>query len=502
MKRVYIFDTTLRDGEQTPGVNLNKFEKLEIARQLEKLGVDAIEVGFPVSSSGDFEAVKLIAQNIKGPVITALARTVKNDIDTAWEALKYSEKPRIHTFIATSEIHMKHKLNMTRDEVLNKAVEMVAYTKGLCKDIEFSPEDATRTDVEFLYRIIEAVIEAGATVVNIPDTVGYSIPKEFGDLIAGIKKNVKNIDDAIISVHCHNDLGLAVANSLMSIEKGADQIECAVNGLGERAGNAALEEIVMGLKTRSDCFGATNQIITENIYNTSSLVKRLTGVDVQHNKAIVGANAFAHESGIHQHGVLNFSGTYEIMTPESIGLIKNFIVLGKHSGHHAFIQKIKELGFENISEEAVNKAFKKFKELTDRKKEIYDEDIKGLVNDELLISKEGYNLQYFHISSDSKPSAVSRVKLNFRDKSFEGEAKGDGPVDAVFNAIEKALGMNLTLKDYSLKSLTHGRDAQGEVLVRIENLDRIYTGRAVSTDVIEASAKAYVNAINKIQEKI
>jgi 2-isopropylmalate synthase len=502
VKRVYIFDTTLRDGEQTPGVNLNKIEKLEIAKQLEKLGVDVIEVGFPVTSSEDFEAVKLIAQNIKGPIITALARAVKGDIDTAWEAIKYSKKPRIHTFIATSEIHMKHKLNMTGEEVLNKAAEMVAYAKGLCNDIEFSPEDATRTDVEFLYRIIEAVIEAGATIINIPDTVGYSTPKEFGDLISGIKKNVKNIDKVIISVHCHNDLGLAVANSLIAIENGAVQIECAVNGLGERAGNAALEEIVMGLKTRSDCFGATNHIITENIYNTSSLVKRLTGVDVQHNKAIVGANAFAHESGIHQHGVLNFSGTYEIMTPESIGLNKNFIVLGKHSGHHAFKQKIKDLGFESISEEAINKAFRKFKELADRKKEIYDEDIKALVNDELLITKEGYNLQYFHISSDSEPSAVSRVKLSIEDKNFYGEANGDGPVDALFNAIEKALGMDLCLKEYSLKSITHGRDALGEVLVRIENLDKIYTGRAISTDVIEASAKAYVNAINKIQEKI
>lgn len=502
LKRIYIFDTTLRDGEQTPGVNLNKIEKLEIAKQLEKLGVDVIEVGFPVTSSGDFEAVKLIAQSINGPVITALARAVKSDIDTAWEAIKYSKRPRIHTFIATSEIHMKHKLNMTRKEVLNKAVEMVAYAKGLCNDIEFSPEDATRTDVEFLYEIIAAVIDAGATVINIPDTVGYSTPKEFGDLIAGIKKNVKNIDRATISVHCHNDLGLAVANSLMAIENGATQIECAINGLGERAGNAALEEVVMGLKTRSDCFGATNHIVSENIYSTSSLVKRLTGVDVQHNKAIVGANAFAHESGIHQHGVLNFSGTYEIMTPESIGLNKNSIVLGKHSGNHAFKQRIRDLGFENISEETENKAFKKFKELTDRKKEIYDDDIKALVNEELSISREGYNLQYFNISCDSKPSAVSKVKLSLEDKSFEGEGNGDGPVDALFNAIEKALGMDLTLKDYSLKSITHGRDALGEVLVRIENQDKIYTGRAVSTDVIEASGKAYVNAINKIQEKI
>lgn len=500
LKGIYIFDTTLRDGEQTPGVNLNKKEKLEIARQLQKLGVDVMEVGFPVTSAGDFEAVKLIAQNIKGPVITALARAVKGDIDTAWEAIKYSQKPRIHTFIATSEIHMKHKLNMTREEVLKRAVEMVAYAKGLCNDIEFSPEDATRTNVEFLYRIIEAVIDAGATVINIPDTVGYSTPGEFGELIAGIKKNVKNIDRAIISVHCHNDLGLAVANSLMAIENGAAQIECAVNGLGERAGNAALEEIVMGLKTRKDYFGAINQIITENISSTSLLVQRLTGVDVQHNKAIVGANAFAHESGIHQHGVLNFRETYEIITPQSIGLNKNFIVLGKHSGHHAFLEKIKELGFENLSEEAINEAFKRFKELTDRKKEIFDEDIEALINHEILKSNEGYSLQYFSIASDSTPSSTSRVKLGFNGKSLEGEANGDGPVDAVFNAIEKALGMDVSLKGYSLKSLTGGRDAFGEVLVKIEKGEKLYTGRAASTDVIEASAKAYINAINKLQE--
>lgn len=500
LKGIYIFDTTLRDGEQTPGVNLNKKEKLEIARQLEKLGVDVMEVGFPVTSAGDFEAVKLIAQNIKGPVITALARAVKGDIDTAWEAIKYSQKPRIHTFIATSEIHMKHKLNMTREEVLKRAVEMVAYAKGLCNDIEFSPEDATRTDVEFLYRIVEAVINAGATVINIPDTVGYSTPGEFGELIAGIKKNVKNIDRAIISVHCHNDLGLAVANSLMAIENGAAQIECAVNGLGERAGNAALEEIVMGLKTRKDYFGTINQIITENIYSTSLLVQRLTGVDVQHNKAIVGANAFAHESGIHQHGVLNFRETYEIMTPQSIGLNKNFIILGKHSGHHAFLEKIKELGFKNLSKEAINEAFKRFKELTDRKKEIFDEDIEALVNHEILKSNEGYSLQYFSIASDSTPSSTSRVKLGFNGKSLEGEANGDGPVDAVFNAIEKALGMDVSLKGYSLKSLTGGRDAFGEVLVKIEKEEKLYTGRSASTDVIEASAKAYINAINKLQE--
>lgn len=501
MKRVYIFDTTLRDGEQTPGVNLNKSEKLEIAKQLEKLGVDVIEVGFPVTSKEDFEAAKLIAQNIKGAVIAALARAVKGDIDRAYEAVKYSGKPRIHTFIATSEIHMKHKLRMTEEEVFKRAVEMVAYAKGLCSDIEFSPEDATRTDPRFLYRIIEGVIAAGATVINIPDTVGYSTPNEFGALIAGINKNVKNINKAVISVHCHNDLGLAVANSLSALENGAEQVECTINGLGERAGNAALEEIVMGLRTRRDCFKAVNNIITENIYQASMMVQRLTGVDVQHNKAIVGANAFAHESGIHQHGVLNFRETYEIMTPQSIGLKKNQLVLGKHSGHHAFIDKIKELGFENLGEEAINEAFRRFKELTDKKKEIFDEDIEAIMSHEILKNDEGYELQYFTIASDSKPSSTSRIVLSFMGKSFEGEASGDGPVDAVFNAIEKALEMDITLKGYSLKSLTGGRDAFGEALVKIEKSSRIYTGRAASTDVIEASARAYINAINKILEK-
>lgn len=402
MKRVYIFDTTLRDGEQTPGVNLNKNEKLEIAKQLERLGVDVIEAGFPVTSMEDFEAAKLIAQNIKGAVITALARAVKGDIDRAYEAVKYSGRPRIHTFIATSGIHMKHKLRMAEEQVFKRAVEMVAYAKELCCDVEFSPEDATRTEVDFLYRIIEGVIAAGATVVNIPDTVGYSTPNEFGALIAGIKRNVRNIDKAVISVHCHNDLGLAVANSLAALENGAEQVECTINGLGERAGNAALEEIVMGLRTRRDCFRAANKIITENIYGTSLLVQRLTGIDVQQNKAIVGANAFAHESGIHQHGVLNFRETYEIMTPQSIGLKKNQLVLGKHSGHHAFIDKIKELGFENLGEEAIKEAFKRFKELTDRKKEISDEDIEAIISHEILKAGEGYKVQYFRISSDSK----------------------------------------------------------------------------------------------------
>ena len=498
LKEVIILDTTLRDGEQTPGVNLNKLEKLEIARQLEKLGVDVIEVGFPITSNGDFEAVKLIAQNIRKPIISALARAVKNDIDIAWEALKYAERPRIHTFIATSEIHMKHKLNMTKDEVLIRAVEMVAYAKKLCKDIEFSPEDATRTEPQFLYKVLEAVIDAGATVVNIPDTVGYTIPEEYGQLIAGIKENVPNIEKAIISVHCHNDLGLAVANSLSALEKGAVQLECTINGLGERAGNAALEEIVMSLKTRSDYFDAVSHINSEQIHNTSSIVRRLTGVEVQPNKAIVGINAFAHESGIHQHGMLNCRETYEIMTPESIGLKKNLMILGKHSGRHAFEQKLKELGYENISSEVVKEAFTKFKELTDKKKEVFDEDIEALIEDEVLLNEEGYKLEYFHISSGYNISSISNVKLSFEGKVFEEASCGDGPVDAIFKSIERATGIEINLKDYSIKSITGGKDALGEVQVKIEKENKLFSGRGISTDIIEASAKAYINAINKM----
>jgi 2-isopropylmalate synthase len=368
----------------------------------------------------------------------------------------------------------------------------------MCKDIEFSPEDATRTEPEFLYKVLEAVIDAGATVVNIPDTVGYTIPEEFGRLISGIKENVPNIEKAIISVHCHNDLGLAVANALAAIEKGAVQIECTINGLGERAGNAALEEIIMGLKTRSNYFDAVSHINSEQIHNTSSIVRRLTGVEVQPNKAIVGINAFAHESGIHQHGMLNCRETYEIMTPESIGLKKNLMILGKHSGRHAFEQKIKELGYENISLEAVNEAFIKFKELTDKKKEIFDEDIEALIEDEILLNEAGYKLEYFHISSGYNISSISNVKLSFEDKILEEASCGDGPVDAIFKSIERATGIEINLKDYSIRSVTGGKDALGEVQVKIEKEEKLFSGRGISTDIIEASAKAYINAINKM----
>ena len=363
--KIAIFDTTLRDGEQTPGISLNMHEKLEIAKQLAKLGVDAMEAGFPISSKGDFEGVKAISQQVKGPVITALARAVKKDIDRAWEAVKYAEKPRIHTFLATSDIHMEYKLRMTPDQVIGRIDEMVSYAKSLCPQVEFSPEDGSRTRPEFLYQALETAIKAGADVLNIPDTVGYCTPDEFASIIRGIFKNVKGIDNVVVSVHCHNDLGLAVANSLAAIESGARQVECTINGLGERAGNAAMEELVMALHTRRDYFDFTTGINTEQIYRSSKLISSLTGVHVQPNKAIVGSNAFAHESGIHQHGVLAKRETYEIMTPESIGLKKNQMVLGKHSGRHAFEDRLKELGYRDLSAEEIKEAFQRYKDLAD-----------------------------------------------------------------------------------------------------------------------------------------
>lgn len=497
-KKIYIFDTTLRDGEQTPGVSLNIDEKLEIARQLQVLGADVIEAGFPFASKGDFEAVKAVAQNIRGPIITGLARTSKDDIDTAWEALKYAEKPRIHTFIATSDIHMEHKLKMKPEEVLERARTMVKYAKSLCPNVEFSAEDATRTRPEFLYKVIEAVIEAGADVVNIPDTVGYTTPGEYGAFIKGIKENVPNIDKAIISVHCHNDLGLAVANSLAAIENGAQQIECAINGLGERAGNAALEEVVMAIKTRSDRFESYTDVVTEQITRTSNLVSHLTGVLIQNNKAIVGANAFAHESGIHQHGVLNCRETYEIMTPESVGLKKNLIVLGKHSGRHAFEQRLKELGYDHLEADKINEAFHKFKDLADKKKDISDEDIEALVKQQVFQVPEAFNLEYFQFSSGNSIVSTSTVKINYNGNAVEEAACGDGPVDATFKAIEKATGINVKLKDYFLKAVGSGKDALGEVTVKVEKDGKIYSAKGVSTDVVESSAKAFINAINKI----
>lgn len=496
-KHIKIFDTTLRDGEQTPGVNLNIQEKLEVARHLVKMGVDVIEAGFAIASPGDFEAVKAVAENVKGATIASLCRAVEKDIDRAWEAVKAAESPRIHTFIATSDIHMKYKLKMSEEEVLERAVAMVKYAKNYCSDVEFSAEDASRTRVEFLYRVVEEVIKAGATVVNIPDTVGYATPVEFGRLIRGIRDNVSNIDKADISVHCHNDLGLAVANTLAAMENGATQLECTVNGLGERAGNAAIEEIVMGINTRRDYYGVSHRIDSTQIHRTSKLVSSLTGVNVQPNKAIVGANAFAHESGIHQHGVLSEKSTYEIMTPESIGLAQNRMVLGKLSGRHAFEDRLKEMGYTTLTSDEIQKAFEKFKNLADKKKVVLDRDIEALVEEKVSQVPEIFELDSFQINSGNKTVSTSMVSLTRNGNTATEAATGDGPVDAAFNAIERASGVSLELEDYGLRAVTEGKDALGEVTVRVSKDGRVFVGRGVSTDIIEASVKAYVNAINR-----
>ena len=496
--RIRIFDTTLRDGEQTPGVSLNIQEKLEIARQLVKLGVDVIEAGFAISSPGDYMAVKTIADNIKGAAVASLSRAVEKDIDRAWEALCNAESPRIHTFIATSDIHMKYKLKMSEEQVLERAAAMVKYAKKYCSDVEFSAEDASRTRIEFLYRVLEEVIKAGATVVNIPDTVGYSSPEEFGIIIKGIKENVRGIDKTDISVHCHNDLGLAVANSLAAVRNGATQVECTINGLGERAGNASMEELIMGLQTRKDYYGElAHNIDTKQIYRTSKLVSNLTGVALHPNKAIVGANAFAHESGIHQHGVLAEKSTYEIMTPESIGLSQNRMVLGKLSGRHAFEERLREMGY-NLPAEEITRAFEKFKELADKKKTVTDRDIEALAGEKVLEADEVYKLDSFQINSGNKVIATATVSMFKNREPVMEAATGDGPVNAAFKAIERAVGFEMELQDYSLKGVTEGTDALGEATVRVMKDNKVYVGRGVSTDVIEASVKAYINAINRV----
>lgn len=499
MERVYIFDTTLRDGEQTPGVSLNVEEKLEIAKQLARLNVDIIEAGFPVASPGEFSAVKTIANNIKGPVITALARAIPQDIDRAWEAIKGAESPRIHTFIATSDIHMEKKLRKTRDEVLEQAISAVKYAKKYCEDVEFSPEDAVRSDFDFLCKVISAAIDAGATVINIPDTVGYALPWEFGELIKRIRENVKNIDKVILSVHCHNDLGLAVANSLSAIINGAQQVECTINGLGERAGNAALEEIVMAIKVRN--LGKDVRINTKEIYKTSRLVSTLAGIMIQPNKAIVGDNAFAHESGIHQHGVIQDPSTYEIMSPGSIGLSESRIILGKHSGKHAFEKRLEELGY-SLNPEELEEAFKRFKELADKKKEITDRDIEAILKNGLREEKEIVKLEHLQVVSGVGIVPTATIILNKMGEKIKSVQTGNGPVDAVYKAISDAVSVKHNLLDFSLHSVTSGTDALGEAMVKIsDESGNIFVGRATSTDIIEASAKAYIRAINNLMSK-
>lgn len=510
--RILIFDTTLRDGEQSPGATLNVDEKLTIARSLARLGVDIIEAGFPYASPGDFEAVQKIAQTIgieTGPIICGLARATQKDIAAAAEALKPAAKPRIHTFLATSDIHLEFKLKKTRQEVLDIVPEMVAYAKSFVQDVEFSPEDAGRSEPEFLYQVLERAIAAGATTVNIPDTVGYTTPSEFGGLIRGIKENVPNIDQAIISVHGHNDLGLAVANFLEAVKNGARQLECTINGIGERAGNAALEELVMALHVRRQYFNPflgrpvdstepLTNINTQEIYKTSRLVSNLTGMSVQPNKAIVGANAFAHESGIHQDGVLKHKLTYEIMDAESIGLTHNQIVLGKLSGRNAFGSRLKELGFE-LSETELNKAFIRFKDVADKRKEITDWDLEAIVNDEIQQVPELFRLELVQVSCGDHASPTATITLRTPEgEELSDAAIGTGPVDAIYKAINRIVNIPNELIEYSVQSVTAGIDAMGEVTIRLRHEGRIYSGHAANTDVIVASAKAYVSALNRL----
>lgn len=498
MDRVIIFDTTLRDGEQAAGGTLNVQEKLEIARQLEKLGVDIIEAGFPASSPGDFEAVSLISQEIKDSAICALTHANFNAVDRAWEAVKGAAHPRIHIFLSASDIHLIHQLKKSRDEIMKMACDTVARARGYTGDIEFSPMDASRTEPQYLYQILEAVIDAGATTVNIPDTVGYSVPEEFGGLIEGIFKNVKNIAKAVISVHCHNDLGLAVANSLEAIRRGARQVECTINGIGERAGNASLEEIVMTIQTRQDLFDLTTGIDTRQIYRTSRLVSELTGFIVQPNKAIVGANAFSHESGIHQDGVIKMPITYEIIDPRTVGVPSSSLVLGKLSGRHAFKQRLSELGY-SLNDEDLNRAFIAFKELADKKKNITDRDIESLVAEEQRTISEEYHLDRIQVTCGDQGVPTAAVRLIGPDgKMKEDAALGTGPIDALYKAINRIVKVSNSLTEFTVKSVTEGIDAIGEVLIRIESDGVTYTGRGADTDIIVSSAKAYINALNRL----
>lgn len=510
--RIIIFDTTLRDGEQSPGASLNGEEKLTIARQLARLGVDVIEAGFPYASPGDFEAVQKIAELVGvegGPTICGLARATRADIEAAAKALKPAAKGRIHTFIATSDIHLEYKLKKTRPEVLAIAEEMVAYAKSFVDDVEFSPEDAGRSDPEFLYEVLTKAIAAGATTINIPDTVGYTTPGEFGAIIRGIKENVPNIDDAIISVHGHNDLGLAVANFLEAVKNGARQLECTINGIGERAGNAALEELVMALHVRRQYFNpflgrpvdsqeSLTNIDTRQIYKTSRLVSNLTGMFVQPNKAIVGANAFAHESGIHQDGVLKHKQTYEIMDAQSIGLTDNQIVLGKLSGRHAFASRLKELGFD-LSDTELNNAFLKFKTVADKKKEVTDWDLESIVNAEIQQPPEIFRLELVQVSCGDRARPTATVTLRTpTGEELTDAAIGTGPVDAVYKAINRVVNVPNQLIEFSVQSVTAGIDALGEVTIRLRHGDRIFSGHSANTDIIVASAHAYVNALNRL----
>jgi 2-isopropylmalate synthase len=498
--KLIIFDTTLRDGEQSPGASMTLDEKVRIAKALERMHVDVIEAGFPIASPGDFDAVKAVADTVKDSKVCGLARALDKDIERAGEALRNASSGRIHTFIATSPIHMKMKLRMEPDQVIEQAVRAVKKARNYADDVEFSPEDAGRSDLDFLCRVLEAVIDAGAGTVNIPDTVGYNVPDQFGNLIRSLRERVPNSEQAVFSVHCHNDLGLATANSLSAVLNGARQVECTINGLGERAGNAALEEVVMTVKTRKDIFPCTvSHIDTTRIMNCSRLVSGITGFAVQPNKAIVGANAFAHESGIHQDGVLKSRETYEIMRAEDVGLTTNRMVLGKHSGRNAFRTRLKELGVEFKSEAELNDAFARFKELADKKHEIFDEDLQALVTEtNLEMENERVNLVALRVCSETGETPEATVTMAFDGEEMESVSQGGGPVDAAFRAIEKVVNSGANLQLYSVSNITSGTDSQGEVTVRLEKGGRIVNGQGADTDIVIASAKAYVNALNKV----
>jgi 2-isopropylmalate synthase len=496
---IIIFDTTLRDGEQSPGCSMARAEKLRVARALAELGVDVIEAGFPAASRGDWESVNAVAREVQGSVICALARCNREDIELAAQALRDAPRHRLHVFLATSAIHRQYKLNMAQEEILKLAVEAVRIARDLCADVEFSPEDASRTELEFLAQVVEAVIDAGATTVNIPDTVGYTVPDEFAELFRYLRKNVRGIERAVLSVHCHDDLGMAVANSLTAVVAGARQIECTINGIGERAGNCSLEEVVMALKTRATFFNVSNRVQTTKLYPTSRLVSSITGQPIPRNKAVVGENAFAHESGIHQHGMLKHHSTYEIMRPEDVGLSRSHLVLGKHSGRHAFRERVQELGFE-LDELEINRVFEEFKALADKKKELFDGDIEALV-----LRAEGqaagpWSLLALRTVADSASAAEAEVRLQHADgRVVERAARGDGPVDAAFKAIEAATGIEVSLRKFELRSVSVGEDAQGEAIVYVEYNERSYRGSSVSTNIVESSTMAFLEVLNRIE---
>jgi len=498
-KRIFIFDTTLRDGEQSPGFSMNLDEKLRFARQLEKLGVDIIEAGFPVASEGDFASVQQIAREVRGSQIAALARADLADIDRAWEAIKDAANPRIHTFISTSDIHLKYQLKKTRTQVLKEARATVEHACTYTKNVEFSPMDATRTDKSYLCEIVETVIAAGANTVNVPDTVGYSMPDEFGELIAYLFENVKNVSDAVISVHCHNDLGVAVANSLSALKHGARQVECTINGIGERAGNASLEEMVMSLETRKDIFGFHTNIKKKHLYHSSRLLTDITGIPVQPNKAIVGANAFAHASGIHQDGLIKEKMTYEIMTPQSVGVSETHIVLGKHSGRHAIKKHLEKMGYTNLTDENIDKAFERFKELADVKKEIFDEDIEAIISYDVFRKPDKYRLIYLNVVSGNVAIPTATIQMEVDGEVMQDAGFGVGPVDATFAAIRKITKTDYYLLRYAVNAITGGADAQGVVTVQLKYNGRTVVGRGADPDIIVASAKAYINTLNRVE---